>query len=401
MKVKRKICVITGTRAEYGLLYPLMKQIKKDSELELQIIATCMHLSPQYGSTWRNIVDDGFEINQKVEMLLSSDSDQAIAKSISLGVAGFCDAYINLNPDIVVILGDRFEALAAATAALPLRLSIAHIHGGELTEGSYDNTIRHAITKFSDLHFCAANAYKNRIIQMGEQPDRVYNVGAMAIDNIKSLQFMSKEKLEESIGFKFAKKNLLVSYQSPTLDSSLLKSQLNNLFTALETLNDTYLIFTMPNADANSHIIFEMISEFTAKNQHFSKACLNLGFKRYLSMMQFVDGVVGNSSSGIIEAPSFKIGTINIGNRQSGRIKAKSIIDCSPDKDSIIRAINKLYSNSFQREVKDIISPFGEGGASKKITDVLKFVDLASIKLKHFYDISIDALKNKEIVYEF
>ena len=210
MKIKRKICIVTGTRAEYGLLYWLMKEIKKDADLELQIIATCMHLSPQYGSTWQDIVNDGFTINQKVEILLSSDSEQAIAKSISLGVSGFCDAYVNLKPDIVVLLGDRFEILAAAIAALPLRLSIAHIHGGELTEGSYDNAIRHALTKFSDLHFCAAESYRDRIIQMGEQPARVHNVGAMTIDNVRSLQFMSKVELEESLGFKFAKKNFLV-----------------------------------------------------------------------------------------------------------------------------------------------------------------------------------------------
>ena len=271
MKIKRKICIVTGTRAEYGLLYWLMKEIKKDADLELQIIATCMHLSPQYGSTWQDIVNDGFTINQKVEILLSSDSEQAIAKSISLGVSGFCDAYVNLKPDIVVLLGDRFEILAAAIAALPLRLSIAHIHGGELTEGSYDNAIRHALTKFSDLHFCAAESYRDRIIQMGEQPARVHNVGAMTIDNVRSLQFMSKVELEESLGFKFAKKNFLVCYQSPTLENNSIRIQLNCLLDALATLKDTFCIFTMPNADANSHVIFEMISNFTAKNKHFSK----------------------------------------------------------------------------------------------------------------------------------
>lgn len=386
----RTICIVTGTRAEYGLLYWLMTEIQGDSDLELQIIATGMHLSPEFGLTYKQIEEDGFKIDRKIEMLLSSDTPAGISKSMGLGMIGFAEAYEVLKPDIVVILGDRFEVFSAATAAMIARIPIAHLQGGEATEGLIDEPIRHSITKMSHLHFTATEEYRRRIIQMGESPARTFNVGGFGIDNIQKLKLMNRDEFESSTGFSLGRKNLLVTFHPVTLEQATAGEQFQALLTALDELEDTRFIFTKPNADTEGRIIISMIDAYVAGNRHKAAAFVSLGQLRYLSALQFVDGVVGNSSSGIIEAPSFKIGTVNIGDRQRGRIKADSVINCMPKKDSILSSIHKLYSEEFRSGLKSIKNPYGEGGASEKTKKILKTIDLTDIIKKDFHDLEFE-----------
>ncbi|ASV06251.1 UDP-N-acetylglucosamine 2-epimerase [Leptospira interrogans] len=385
--MKRKICVITGTRADYGLLRWLILEISKSSKLDLQIIATGMHLSPEFGLTYKEIENDGFLIHKKIEILLSSDSPVGVSKSIGLGLIGFSEAFADLSPDIILVLGDRFEILAATVAALISRIPVAHLHGGETTEGAFDEGIRHSITKMSHLHFVAANEYRNRVIQLGEDSSNVFLVGGMGIDGIKKSNLLKKEELESSLNIKLKRNNLLITFHPVTLEESTAKAQMVELLSSLETLSpETGLIFTMPNADTDGRIIFELVKEFTSSHSnawHFT----SLGQTRYLSCLQFVDAVVGNSSSGIIEAPSFKIGTINIGDRQKGRLKAKSIIDCEPKKIEIIDAFKRLYSSDFQKNLSTTVNPYGEGGASEKIVRILEKVEIQGILKKKFFDL--------------
>lgn len=385
----RKICIVTGTRAEYGLLYWLMKEIQADSDLELQLIATGMHLSPEFGLTYKHIEKDGFKINKKIEMLLSSDTPVGISKSMGLGMIGFAEAYDELRPDIVVVLGDRFEIFSAAAAATITRIPLAHLHGGESTEGAFDEAFRHAITKMSHLHFTATEEYRKRVIQLGEDPKSVFNVGGLGIDNIKKLKLLNRDELEDAIKFELGQKNLLVTFHPVTLEHATAEDQFQNLLEALDELQDTKFIFTKPNADPESRIITQMIDEYVSRNKSKAISFVNLGQLRYLSAMQFVDGIVGNSSSGLTEAPTFKIGTINIGDRQRGRIKADSVVDCEPMKDSILSAIRKLYSKEFQDKLRNVKNPYGEGGAAQKIKKVLKEKDISDILKKEFYDIRI------------
>jgi len=388
--MKRKICIVTGSRAEYGLLYWLMKKIHDDTNLELQIIATCMHLSPEFGLTYKLIENDGFHINKKVEMLISSDTPIGISKSMGLGMIGFGEAYAELMPNIVILLGDRFETLCVAIAACVARIPIAHLHGGETTQGAIDEAFRHSITKMSHLHFTATDDYRKRVIQLGENPERVYNVGGLGIDNIKKLKLLSREEFEHSIDFKLGSKNLLITFHPVTLEHASVKKQFQNLLDALDELQDTKLIFTKPNSDTEGRIIIQMIDEYISKNSHKSVAFISLGQLRYLSALQFVDGVVGNSSSGLAEAPTFKIGTINIGDRQRGRVKAASVIDCNPTKESILIAATKLYSDEFQDKLVNVTNPYGEGGGAEKIKKILKEVDLTDILKKEFYDMAFE-----------
>jgi len=385
--MKRKVCVVTGTRAEYGLLYWLMKEIQEDSDLELQIIATGMHLSPEFGLTYRQIDKDGFKIDKKIEMLLSSDTPVGISKSMGLGMIGFAEAYADLKPDIIVLLGDRFEIFSAAAAAMIACISIAHLHGGEITEGAFDEAIRHSITKMSHLHFTATEEYRRRVIQLGEDPTRVFAVGGLGTDNIKKLKLMIREEFEESINFRLGPKNFVITFHPATLEHKTAEEQFMNILDALDELQNTRFIFTKPNADTGGRIIIKMIDKYVSKNSHKAASFVSLGRLRYLSAMQFIDGVVGNSSSGLTEVPTFKIGTINIGDRQRGRIKADSVIDCEPNKDSILTAIKNLYSKEFHDRLKNIINPYGEGGAAEKIKKVLKEKDISNILKKHFYDI--------------
>lgn len=382
----RKICVITGTRAEYGLLYYLMRAIEADPELELQLIATGMHLSPEFGLTYKEIEKD-FTINKKIEMLLSSDTPVGISKSMGLAQISFAECFEELKPDLVIVLGDRYEIFSAASAAMIARIPIAHLHGGETTEGAFDEPIRHSITKMAHLHFTAAEEYHNRVIQLGEHPNRVYNVGAMGIENIKRLKLLDKEAFEESINFKLGTKNVLVTFHPVTLENNTASSQFQELLNALDTLGDTRIIFTKANSDTDGRIINQMIDEYVAKNTNKSVAFTSLGQLRYLSALQFMDAVIGNSSSGILEAPSFKIGTINIGDRQKGRLKASSVIDCEAKTEKILQAFHTLQSYEFQTHLKEIKNLYGDGTASTKIVDIIKTADVSDILKKSFYDI--------------
>jgi GDP/UDP-N,N'-diacetylbacillosamine 2-epimerase (hydrolysing) len=383
----RKICVVTGTRAEYGLLYWLMKELLESSETELKIIVTGSHLSPEFGLTCKQIEQDGFAIDSKVEMLLSSDSEVGITKSVGVGLIGFADALYNLKPELLVVLGDRFEMLSVVIASMISKIPIAHISGGETTEGAFDESIRHSITKMSHLHFTATDEYYNRVIQLGEQPNRVFNVGAVGIDNITYLPLLSKDEFEKSIHFKLAKHNLLVTFHPVTLEKNTAKSQFKNLLQAVDERINTHLIFTKTNADTGGRIINKMIDDFVARNPHKAVAYISLGQLRYLSAMQHVDGVIGNSSSGLVEAPSFKIGTINIGDRQLGRIKSDSVIDCNPSLEGIKSALLNLYSSSFQKQLEKVVNPYGKGGASKKIVNIIKSHSLNNILKKKFYNL--------------
>lgn len=386
MTNKRKICVITGTRAEFGLLRPLIQEINDDNDLELQVIATGMHLSPEFGHTYKEI---DFKIDKKIEMLLSSDTPVGISKSMGLAQISFAEAFDELKPDIIVVLGDRFEMFAACSAAMIAKIPIAHLHGGEATEGLIDEPIRHSITKMSHLHFTSTDEYRNRVIQLGEQPDRVFNYGAICIDSIKKLALFSREDFEKSIDFKLAEKNLLVTFHPVTLESSTSREQFENLLKALDELKDTNLIFTKSNADTEGRIINELIDKYVAGNKHKAICFASLGQKRYLSALQYVDAMVGNSSSGLYEAPAFKIGTINIGDRQKGRKKALSVIDCSSELPSIIQALEKLYSKEFKEELKNFKNPYGEGGTANKIKEVLKSFSFENILKKSFFNLKV------------
>ena len=382
---KRKVCIITGTRAEYGLLYWLIKEISCDKELSLQLIATGTHLSQEFGLTYKEIEKD-FKIDKKIDMLLSSDSDIDISKSMSLAQTSFVETFKELKPDIIIVLGDRYEIFSAVTAGLIARIPIAHIHGGESTEGVIDEAIRHSITKMSHIHFTATEEYRNRVIQLGENPKRVFNFGAMGIENINKLKLLSKKEFEKSINFKLNNRNILVTFHPVTLEINSAEAHFQELLDVIDELEDTNIIITKANSDPGGRVINSMIDDYVARNYHKSIGFTSLGQLRYLSAMQYVDAIVGNSSSGIIETPSFKIGTINIGDRQKGRIKADSIIDCLPNKKSIRNAFKILYSKGFQSKLKNTESPYGSGSASKEIVEVLKTVELSNIIKKSFYN---------------
>ncbi len=382
----KKVCVVTGTRAEYGLLYWLMKEIELDSELELQIIVTGMHLSPEFGLTYKDIEKD-FIINKKIEMLLSSDTSIGISKSMGLAQISFAENFEELKPDLIILLGDRYEIFSAASAAMISNIPIAHLHGGETTEGAFDESIRHSITKMSHLHFTASDEYKNRVVQLGENPSRVFNVGGMGIENIKRLKLLSKDEFEKSIDFKLNKKNILVTFHPVTLENSTAKEQFQELLDAIDELKDTNIIFTKANSDTNGRIINQMCDEYVSNNSSKSVEFSSLGQLRYLSALQYVDAMVGNSSSGLIEAPSFKIATVNIGDRQKGRLKASSVIDCESLRLSISQAFEKVYSEEFKVLLKDVKNPYGDGCASEKIIQEIKKVELHNILKKSFYDL--------------
>jgi GDP/UDP-N,N'-diacetylbacillosamine 2-epimerase (hydrolysing) len=384
----KKICVVTGTRAEYGLLYWLMKEIEADKKFQLQLIVTGMHLSPEFGLTYKEIEKE-FKINKKIEMLLSSDTSIGISKSMGLAQISFAEAYEELKPDIVVVLGDRYEIFSATSAAMIGRIPVAHLHGGETTEGAFDESIRHSITKMSHLHFTATEEYKNRVIQLGEHPSRVFNVGGMGIENIKRLKLLTRDEFEKSIEFKLNKKNILVTFHPVTLENSTAKEQFQELLDAIDELEETNIIFTKANSDTDGRVINQMIDEYVIKNSSKSISFISLGQLRYLSALQYVDAIVGNSSSGLAEAPSFGIATINIGDRQKGRIKADSVIDCKPEKNAILDAFKKSNTQEFKNELKTVKNPYGDGCASQKIIEVLKTTNLANILKKAFYDLKV------------
>lgn len=383
----RKICIVTGSRAEYGLLSGLMRIIQQDEELQLQIIATNMHLSPEFGLTYKEIEQDGFKIDKKVQMLLSGDTSNATTKSVGLATIGFADAYEDLKPDLLVVLGDRFEILAAVTAALFFKIPVAHLHGGEITEGAYDDCIRHAITKMSHLHFTSTEAYRQRVIQLGEQPNRVFYVGAIGVENIKHIPFSSKKDLEESLNFSLGKKSLLVTYHPVTLENHTAASQCQNLLDALDEFPEYKVIFTLPNSDTDGRILIQMIHEYVSKHSERCMSIPSLGLKRYLSALRYVNAVIGNSSSGIIEVPSFGIPTLNIGNRQKGRIAAESVIHCGTDKQEIIDGLKKCLSQEQKKIAQRALNPYDKENTTQEILDIIKHYPLENIMYKTFYNI--------------
>jgi GDP/UDP-N,N'-diacetylbacillosamine 2-epimerase (hydrolysing) len=384
----KKICIVTGTRAEYGLLRWVMDGLRDSHDIKLQLIVTGMHLSPEFGLTYREIENDGFYIDRKVEMLISSDTPVGITKSMGLGMIGFADSLNELKPDLLLVVGDRYEIFVAATAATIARIPIAHIHGGEATEGLIDEPMRHSITKMSHLHFVAADEYRQRVIQLGENPGRVFQVGGLGVDNIVKLKLLNRKKLEDSLDFKLGSKNLLITFHPVTLENSTAYDQMLELLNALEELEKFHLIFTMPNADTDGRILIKMIKDFIARNS-FAKVFTSLGQLLYLSCIKHVDGVVGNSSSGLLEVPTFKKGTINIGDRQKGRLKGESVIDCKPNKISIRNAIDELISSEFQQKLTKVKNPYGSGGASESIVQILKEYSLKGVLKKKFYNLKI------------
>lgn len=385
----RKICVITGTRAEYGLLYWVMKSIERQPELNLQLIVTGMHLSTEFGLTYKQIEKDGFVIDKKLEILLASDTPASISKSMGLGMIAFSEAFNELKPDIVLVLGDRFEIFSAVSAAMIARIPIAHCHGGEATEGLIDESIRHSITKMSHIHFCSTEDYKKRIIQLGESPKSVQNVGALGIESINKLTLLSKRDFEDSISFKLDKEfSFLVTLHPVTLENSTASEQVSQLLKALDSIDNCKIIFTKSNSDTDGRIINGMVDEYVLKNPEKSICFSSLGQLRYLSALHYVDCVIGNSSSGLIEVPSFKIATVNIGDRQRGRIMGASVIQCSPEHNEIIKAIKKAISKNFKNSVLfNSINPYGKGNSSDLIVNTLKNINLNNILKKRFYDL--------------
>jgi len=385
--MKKTICFVTGSRAEYGLLYPLLKQIKSEPFFNVQIAVTGMHLSAAHGSTYREILGDGFRINKKIKIPLGSDTPEAVTRSLGMAVAGFSGAFKSLKPDCVILLGDRFETYGAAVAAFLARIPIAHLSGGELTQGAVDDALRHSITKMSFLHFTATNAYRKRVIQLGEDPRRVFNVGALGIDNIKRTPLLSRLSLEKELGFCLHGKVVLVTFHPVTLERNTSKQQFTEILSALDKFSDLRVIFTKPNMDINAKIIVKLIDRYVKNNKGRAVAFNSLGRVKYLSLMKHVDLMLGNSSSGIVEMPSFGKPTINIGDRQKGRIAAKSVIQCSPQQECIRRALKTVFSKKFRRCCAKVKNPYGAGLASERIAAILKkeLPKIGSLK-KEFYD---------------
>ncbi len=383
----RKICIVTGTRAEYGLLSRLMHLIKADNGLVLQIIATNMHLSSEFGLTYKEIEADGFVIDKKVPMPKRTDTANGIVKSMAVELAGMADAFEELKPDIIVILGDRYEMLIAASTALIYKIPIAHIHGGEITEGAFDDSIRHAITKMSHLHFTSTEEYRRRVIQLGEQPNRIFNVGSLGVENIKNMSFMNKEDIEKSLGFELDKHTIIATYHPTTLSFQDTKEEIDEFLSALDEEKNIQILFTMPNSDTGSDIVSTRIKQFVSQNKKRSILVESLGTERYLSCIQYIGAVIGNSSSGIIEVPSAGIPTLNIGNRQKGRVLCDSIINCQSNKQSIKEGLKKIRSKKIIEIAKNIRNPYEKADTAEAIFKVIKTYPLQKIIQKQFYNI--------------
>ncbi len=385
---KLKTCIITGSRAEWGLFYPLASELKSNSgKFGLQIIATGGHLLKEYGLTYTEIEEDGFKISEKVKIPFEEATEQAVVKAVSLGAVGISRALGRLKPDIVLLLGDRFETFSAALACLFLKIPIAHIHGGELTEGSLDDSLRHAITKMAHLHFVSTEIYRKRVIQMGEEPSRVFNVGALALDNIKNTVLLEKEELEKKIKFRLGEKNIIVTFNPLTAERKFSsEAQFKDLLSVIDEWGDVKVIFTKPNPDMYSKTIAQLMDKYVSSSGGRCAVFASMGRTLYLSALRFMTVAVGNSSSGIIEVPSFGIPTVNIGDRQKGRIKAGSIIDCGQNKASISAAIKKAFSEDFQKRCKKVKNPYDGGNASKGIVQALERTKGLKSK-KSFFDL--------------
>lgn len=383
----KKVCVVTGTRAEYGLLKPIIEKVHQSEELTLQLVVTGMHLSPEFGLTYKEIEKDGYPICTKIEMLLSSDTTVGITKSMGVALMGFADCFEQQRPDILIVLGDRYEIFMAVSAAMIARIPIAHIHGGELTEGLIDEAIRHSITKMSQLHFTTTEEYRNRVIQLGEQPSRVYNVGALGVENIKNIKLLEKAELEKQLGFTFSDKTILVTYHPVTLENATSKEQFENVLNVLKKHKELKIIFTKSNSDTDGRIINQMIDEFAKVNPERCVVFTSMGQLRYLSALQFCTAVMGNSSSGIIEVPSFGIPTINIGERQRGRVCAETVINCGNGTEEIEEALQQALSVEFRNAIHYCKNPYEGENTSEKIIEIIKHSLNQGIEVKKkFYD---------------
>lgn len=385
--MSRKIAIVTGSRADYGLLRPVISGVQADPGLELQLVVTGMHLSPEFGSTWREIESDGVPIAARVEMLVGSDTAVGVTKSTGLGLIGFADAFARLDPDVVVVLGDRFEIFAAATAAMLAAIPLAHIHGGETTEGAFDEAIRHAITKMAQLHFVAARPYRDRVIQLGEAPERVFEVGGLGVDAIRRVDRLSRSELDRELGIELGKRNLLVTFHPVTLEPGAAAAQFTALLEALdECERDATLIFTMPNADTGGRELMRLVEAYVDRREG-AYVFTSLGQRRYFSMLAQVDAVIGNSSSGLLEAPSFHVPTLDIGDRQAGRLKADSVISCAPARESIAAGLRALRDPMFVMSLPAVVNPYGGGGAGAAIVEILRAMPLEGLVIKRFFDL--------------
>ncbi len=383
-----KLAIITGTRAEYGLLKPLISKLKNCNEFDVKVIATGTHLSPEFGYTYKEIEKDNIHIDEKVEILMSSDSSIGISKSLGLAIISFSEVFDRMKPDAVIVLGDRYEIYGVTTAASISKIPVIHLHGGETTEGAFDEAFRHCITKMSYFHFTANEEYRKRVIQLGESPERVFNVGAIGIENILSMDLLTKSELEENIKFKLDKPYGLVTFHPVTLEKGTAQKQFKELLNSLSKMKNMKFIITKANADSDGRIINKMIDEYVQNNKERVISFTSMGQLRYLSAMKYCSLVIGNSSSGIVEAPTFKKPTINIGDRQKGRIQATSIINCRSQEDEILNGINKALNKEFLDEIQQIVNPYGDGNTTSKIIEVIRKELFKDINMKKkFYDL--------------
>lgn len=390
--MSRRIAIVTGTRAEYGLLKGLIRRVHDAEDTELQLLVTGSHLAPEFGMTVNEIEQDGLPISERIEILLSSDSAVGVAKATALGLIGLAEAYRRLDPDLVVVLGDRYEILAAAAAALFSAIPIAHIHGGESTEGAFDEAIRHSVTKMAHLHFTAAEPYRRRVIQLGEDPARVFNFGALGLDAVAELTPIPRDELERQIGFTFGDASLLVTFHPETAEDLASGEPMGELLAALDTRPELNLLFTLPNADRGGRAVIELIQDYVARRPN-AVAHASLGQHRYLSALRYVSGVVGNSSSGLIEAPSCGVGTLNIGGRQAGRLQAASVLNAEADRTAIAAALTTLLSAEFRALCANVENPNGMGRAAERIFEVLRHHPLDGLLRKRFHDLPVDAIE--------
>jgi GDP/UDP-N,N'-diacetylbacillosamine 2-epimerase (hydrolysing) len=388
--MKKKICVLTATRAEYGLLRPIIRQLGKEPEFDVRVVVTGAHLSPEFGLTYQEIAQDGIRIDDKIEILLSADTPSSISKAMGLAMIGFADYFARVSPDMLLVLGDRYETLAVCCTALNQRIPISHLYGGETTEGAVDESIRHAITKMSYLHFTSTGEYRNRVIQLGEHPDRVFNVGAIGIENIRKEKLLDRSELETFFGFKPGQPYAVVTFHPVTLEDNHAAEQIQALLNVCTRFKDMMFVFTKANADAQSRIINQKLEEAAQHNHHM--VCFSsLGTIRFLSAVKYSAMVIGNSSSGLVEAPSFGVPTVNIGDRQKGRLQADSVINCSPNEAEIEKAINLALTKEFIERAQKTVNPYGDGHTSGKIVGRLReFLLEGKIDLKKkFYDCKI------------
>ena len=387
--MKKKISILTATRAEYGLLKPIIKKINLVDDFDVHVVVTGAHLSPEFGLTYKEVEQDGIVIDEKIEILLSADTPAAISKTMGLAMISFADYFKKLNPDLLVVLGDRYETLAVVTVAMNQRIPIAHLYGGETTEGAIDESIRHVITKMSYLHFTSTEECRNRVIQLGESPGRVFSVGAIGIENILNEKLLAKSELEDSLGFSLDKPYAVVTFHPVTLEDNKAKEQVTALLEACHSYQDFKFIFTKANADTGGRVVNEIIDDFVEKNDNMI-AFTSMGMIRYLSTLKYCDMVIGNSSSGLIEAPSFGVPIINIGERQKGRLQADSVLNCEPIKESIEKAISLALTDKYKDKASKAINPYGDGNTSEKIVEIIKdFLLNERIFLKKkFYDMA-------------